>query len=527
MPVLSQAVLAGQRAQPSPQTEAWQVDNDAWGGLAIQNSDPNFASLFPGVQDFCWETWVNPSAWTNQPGLIVAWGLGSGPPATSNLSLTVSPNFDGSNGIAFDAYIMGVATTRIATLTSSYWNTWIHLAFCRIGSTINVYANGILVGQMTSVTTNLDLTTVAADQWWTYTGPVGDRDQSYDYPVGGNWRNMRYTVGNNVYGNVSSFTPPPLEVNLAPVSGTQFIFWPDENTNLSVTPVVADYASVTYQFTRWNGNATNTYPTSALYAYPQNILITPSSVYDATAKGTWTNNGTAPNQPKITTAGPSPIIGTSCGDFTATGTNVRISSSDTSAANMSGSFLIYIWFYVPANITNEKKTILAVENTDGLVLNIGRTGQGLDWLSISAYGGAELTYGQHIWARNAWNFLCVQKQFQGVAGPLTAWAGAAGDNYATAINLSADITATTFANSGNISIGCTSGSTVSSQMYFNQILIFNSGFGGYQTGVYAYNATSIPIFILPTINYQNAGLSAAFDFQGTNGNTNIQPVYPT
>jgi hypothetical protein len=527
MPVLSQAVLAAQRAQPAPQVPQWEATNPFYAGLLISSGDANFASTLPGVQDFCWEIWIKPYQWLNQPAPLVTWNLtNASTVAASNLGLGISPNIDGSNTIAFDAYLLGVQSTRIATLASSFWNTWIHVAMCRIGSTVNVYANGVLVGQSTGVTTNFDAATVGSNGMWNFTGPSGDRDESYVFALGCNWRNMRYTVGNNVYGNVSSFTPPPLTVDIAPVTGTQFIWWPDADTDLNFqnNPLTPDYESVAYDFLAFNGAATNVYPGTALYAYPSNLQIVPSSI-SVGGRGTWTNNGTAPNQPKITTTGPSPLYGNSIGDFTATGTNVRISSADSAMADMSGSFLLYIWFYVPATITNEKKTIIAVENTNGLVLNIGRTGQGLDWVSVSAFGGAELAYAPHIWARNAWNFLCVQKIWTGVPGPLSAWAGANGDNYAVNVNLVDDGASTfNFANSGNVSIGCTTGSTVSSQMYFNQILSFNSN--GYQetAGIFDPNLANFPILEIPTNSYP--GLTTGFDFQGTNGNTNIQPSNP-
>jgi hypothetical protein len=427
---------------------------------------------------------------------------------------------------------MQVQSTRIATLPTSLWNTWIHVAFCRIGSTVNVYANGTLVSQSTGVTTDFNSTNVGANGVWFFTGPTGDRDESYFYNLGCTWRNMRYTVGNNVYGNVSSFTPPPLTQNIAAVTGTQYIFWPAATTNMTTNPVPADYATVTYDITRANGSGTGQYPYTNLTAYPSGQTVLPADILEfGYNKGTWTNNGTAPNQPKISTTGPAAIFGNSIGDFTATGTNVRISSTDSSMADMSKSFFMYIWFYIPATITNEKKTIIAVETTDGFVLNIGRAGQGLDWLSISAFGGSELAYGQKIWARNAWNFLCVQKKFEGSPGPIAAWAGALGDNYAANLNLiDTGGAAFAFASAGNVSIGCESGSTVSSQMYFNQIMVFNSGSSGsgdIQTGIYPSNAATIPVFRLATFDYYQSGMATAFDFQGTNGNTNIQPTLPT
>lgn len=523
MPVLSQAVLAGQRAQPSAQIPQWEATNPLWAGFYLSTSDPDFASVCPGVQDFCWEIWINPYQWINQPVPLVAWNLtNSSTVAVSNLGLGISP--DQSGVIAFDAYVMGTQSTRIATLPSSFWNTWIHVAMCRIGSTVNVYANGALVGQLTGVTTNLDQATLGTNGVWNFTGPVGDRDESYLFPLACSWRNMRYTVGNNVYGNVSSFTPPPLTEDIAPVTGTQFIFWPDANTDLVSNPIDPDYASISYQINPINGAATGAYPGTSLYAYPQNLLVVPQN-NSVGGKGTWTNNGTAPNQPKITTTGPGALYGNSIGDFTATGTNVRISSADSSMADMSGAFLMYLWFYVPATITNEQKAIINVETTNGFVLNIGRAGQGLDWVSISAFGGSELAYAPHIWARNAWNFLCVQKVYTGTPGPLSAWAGANGDNYADNLNLvDSGGAAFTFASSGNISIGCATGSNVSSQMYFNQILSFNSGGFSETAAIYDPNLARLPIIEIPTSSYP--GLTTGFNFQGTSGDTNIQPSNP-
>ena len=528
--MLVQGILAGQRAEPAAQTELWTATNTRPAGLLIGSGDANFASTLPGVQDFCWEIWIKPSNWLNQPVPLVAWNLANASTvAQSNLGLGMSPDIDGSDTIAFDAYLLGVQSTRIATLSSSFWNTWIHVAMCRIGSTVNVYANGILVGQSTGVTTNFDSATVASNGMWNFTGPVGDRDEGYGFALGCIWRNMRYTVGNNVYGNVSSFTPPPLTVDIAPVTGTQFIWWPDATTVLgSNNPLTPDYESVVYDFLGITGDTSSVYPGTALYAYPQMIQVVPEVPGASSGPpGTWTNNGTAPNQPTITTTGPTPLFGTSCGDFTDVGTNVRISSADSSMSNLSQAFLMYIWFYVPATITNEKKTILVVENTNGFVLDIGRAGQGLDWVSVSAFGGAELAYAPHIWARNAWNFLCVQKQFLGSPGQLSAWAGANDDNYAVNLNLTDNgATAFSFASSGNVSIGCASGSTVSSQMYFNQIMVWGSGIFNSQAGVFDPAATTIPMLYIPAGNYSNAPLRVAFDFQGTNGSTNIQPAYP-
>ena len=530
MPVLSQAILAGQRAQLSAQTPLWIASMPQNGGLLVSSGDANFSAIYPGTQDFCWEMWLHLDSWQNQPSLIAAWGSGGNLQGVteSNLALTVSPNVDGNNGVAFQATVMGTYSTDISILPAATgFNAWVHVALCRIGSTVNVYANGALAAQITGVTANLDAATVGGDGFWMFTGPTGDRDQSWSWPIAGAFRNVRYTIGNNVYGNVSSFTPPSLLTDIAPVTGTQYIWWPAYDSALGIPNYTPDYeGSTTWSWTSQNGSGASFRIQNILSAYPAYTNYTPyvGATLSGT-KGTWTNNGTAPNQPKITTTGITPLYGNSCGNFTATGTDVRISSADSTLADWSQAVLLYIWFYVPATITNERKTIIAVETTNGAVLHIGRAGQGLDWVSVSATGGAELAYGPHIWARNAWNFLCVQKFWEGSVGPISAWAGANGDNYAVNLNLvDAGGSTFTFASGGNVSIGCTTGSNVSCQMYFNQILGFYSGYSGTTASQYSPSQATIPIMTIPAGNY--ASESICFDFQGTNGNTSIQPVYP-
>jgi hypothetical protein len=79
-----------------------------------------------------------------------------------------------------------------------------------------------------------------------------------------------------------------------------------------------------------------------------------------------------------------------------------------------------------------------------------------------------------------------------------------------------------FASTGTVSIGCPTGSTVSCQMYFNQIL----GFADFNAtpAIYSSSAPTIPIIAIPTQYYP--GEAIGFDFQGTNGSTNIQPISP-
>ena len=523
---IAQAVIMAGDLQPQENTPLWVGQTQDNGGMFIPNSDPDYANLYPGTADFCWETWIKPYQWYNQPASVVSWG-------TSNLGidtfgLGIRPDATGGAAgvIGFSIIIPGYTSTQIATLTPSYWNTWFHVAMAKIGTTINVWAAGILVAQITGVTTTLDYATLGGNGHWLFTGPVGDRDESFASPLGCFFRNMRYVIGNNVYGNVSTITPPPLTTNISAITGTQYIWWTTPSSTMYYDGTyIPDYDGASWQFTSYNGAGTNPRSQSLLTAYPSETSMTPYIIpQGGYAKGTWTNNGTAPNQPQITTGGPTPLYGTSIGDFTATGTDVRISSSDSSFGGFSEAFLIYIWFYIPATITNECKSIITAEVADGFQLNIGRPGQGLDWLSVYAKGGAEKAYAPHIWARNAWNFLCVEKIYEGLPGPVCAWAGANGDTVATNLNLTdTGAEAFTFA-SGTVSIGCPAGSTVSSQMYFNQILGFSSAYSSAQVGIFPFGTATIPIIDIPTQYYPD--LAVGFNFQGTNGQTSIQPIAP-
>lgn len=535
---VAQGFMASQRAQASPQSPQWNVVNPVTSGMILPTGNPNFNDIYPGTQDFCWECWIKPGEWYNQPALLMGWNVFTLPPNAAGLACGIYPdtNNDASGVLSFE-FSNGAAgvSDQISTLPSSFWNTWFHVAWSRIGTTFKLWANGELMAQKTGITTNYDIAwSGASTPPFFFTGAVGDRDETYGNALGGQWRNMRLTFGNSVYGDVSTITPPPFEVDIQPVTGTEFIWWPSADSEMGqayrtgVGDASPDYSSSNnWYFNMYNGATTNVLPDAMLYAYPSGQQIVPFTDSDANGPaGTWTNEGTVPDQPVITTGGPPPMFGTSIGDFTATGTDVRISSSDTALGNFYGQFMIGIWFYMPADITNECKNIISVEVTDGMVINIGRPGQGIDWLSIYAYGGTERAYGQHIWARNAWNYVYIQRPFFGTGDIISAWAAANGDNYATNLNLTMTAGAADlqFAAGGLTSIGCQTGSSVSSQMYFNQIFGFEYGFNGTNLYLYPYDQPTIPVIYVPPKDY--GWLTTYFDFQGTNGSTNIQPVAP-
>lgn len=525
---IAQAVLMAGDLQPQRQTPMWEGYVGGNAGMYIPASDPNFANIYPGSQDFCWETWINPSEWYNQPATLVSWDMSNS--GSGNFGVSLYPDSSGGAAgvVAFGFNILSNTSTQIATQTG-IWNTWFHVAFSRIGTTLNLWAGGQLVAQLTGFTDPITYSGIGGNAHWLFTGPVGDRDQSFGNPIGGQFRNMRYTIGSGVYSNTSTITPPSLTADIPPLTGTQYIWWPTSTSQIGEnTTYVPDYNGASWQFQQYNGSGVSTYPLLILLATPSNQQLLPSAsqfgnIYN---KGTWTNSGTAPNQPKLTSTGPTPLYGTTIGDFTSTGTDVNIKSTDSSMGYLSDGFLMYFWFYIPANITNECKSIFNVETANGFVLNIGRPGQGLDWLSISSFGGSELAYAPHIWARNAWNFVCVERWLGSGFAQVSAWAGANGDTIATNVNLTdTGANAFTFAAGGNVTIGCPTGSSVSSQMYFNQIMIFNAPFTNSQPAVYDPNATYIPIVAIPS-QPSYLDLTTGFDFQGTNGSTNIQPIGP-
>jgi hypothetical protein len=254
-----------------------------------------------------------------------------------------------------------------------------------------------------------------------------------------------------------------------------------------------------------------------------------------TSQGTWTNNSTSPNQVVIANDGPGSIIGSTYADFTATGTNVNITSTNAGPFGGTGydgmnsvPLTMYLWVYIPATITDECKNIISVEATNGFCLNIGRPGQGLDWISIYTFDGVEQAYGKHIWNRNAWNFITISRP--GNSGnlpspswpsPFYAWAGNASQTYAQAVPMTdTGGSLLSFETYGTVSIGSRVGSSVSCHMYIGLLQTFAAYYNGTPTPVYNGTETQVAVQTFTTRQPQS---NVTFTFQGTPGDTNIQP----
>ena len=523
-----QAIDIGSSAQPPSGTVAWGIRNPGPAQVTMDGSLPNFNLLSPGTGDFCWEFWCSI---TNLNGQLL--GFGYLP------SSTFSCNFQDVGGGTFQLTFNvngNLPSTSNSFTTSQYIGQgWMHVAFARSGTTVSTWLNGQLASQLTGFTDSMD--TAAATTIWIMGGPVGDRDQTYGYATDGSWRNLRYVTGNSVYGTATSFNPPPVQLNIPVVTGTKYIWWTTSTSDFPpnspnyYTPYTPDYtADPNWVFSRGVGASGGSSPYLMPFVFPGGNPGYPDSggYTSGFTRGSFANMGTAPNQPIINSGGPAVpgIWANTVGDFTATGTDVRIYNSGADTFTPGGSGFNYIlYFYVPATITNECKNLIVTEATNGLVLNIGRTGYGLDWLSFETREGVELAYGPHVWARNAWNYLVIQRNTNpnGYTPPaqVSAWGGWAGLSTVPKIPL-VDNGFSTYSFAGSIqpfSIGCKAGSNVSCQLYLGEIWswVSNNEF------FYDFNAAYIPQqTVTPFVNYGDAAL--AMIFSGTNGSTTFDQL---
>ena len=540
---ISQGFMLSQEAQPAfPTAGLWTYESTFTSGMYMPTNGTNFANMFPGTQDFCWETWIQPQPkifFLSQQALITSWQSGgnAGGPAASNFSLYFDTNTTVAGLITIRAKLLGDVSIGIREVAPELVldGQWHHVAMSRSGTTVAVWWDGELFGLIEDNTSDLTQTNVSSDGYWITGGPTGDRDESWNSGISACFRNTRWTIGNAVYSSGLTITPPSLIDQLPAVTGTQWVWWPNNTTNafyygnggVSSNPWSPDLNPGNYQFTSVPGDTSGGSVSPVGQVIPTNQRTTPalSNLFAQQFTGTWTNAGSPGSQPVITTSGPpgGPIIETACGDFTDTGTDVRISSTDSPLLFWNNSFFATLWIYVPATITNECKTLIYCSGTtNGFVLNIGRPGQGLDWLSIYTSDDTELAYAPHIWARNAWNYITIQQDVGNGStenGAISAWAGANGDSYARNLNMTT--VTTPFFGGDTVSIGCKPGSTVSCEMYINLIQQTQgtSNFGN--NALYDPNLVLVP---MQTWQYRKLVPGETFTFQGTNGTTNIQPI---
>ena len=527
---LAQGFMLAQETQRAPASGLWTYQSNGECSVYMNPSATNYANNFPGTQDFCWETWIRPSSFVNNPVMITAWGSGgnAGSPANSLFSLYIDNNNIGSL-FGVRARVLGSTTTTITAISEAamFDGEWYHLAMSRSGTTVSVWYRGQLYALLEDFTGDLSEANVLGDGYWIGAGPTGDRDETYPWGIRAAFRNTRWTIGNAVYtAGAFTITTPSLLEEIQPVTGTQWIWWPQNTTDAFYdtfsVPWIPDYNGGSYTFTGASGTTAGAQVDQVGYTLPDNYSVTPLKFGNGQlTTGTWTNNGAA----VITSTGPTPIIGTTCADFTSNTTNNNISSTNSELRNWRDSFFLTMWFYVPGDIINESKTVISCEGVgNGFVLNIGRPGQGLDWLSVYAADDTEVAYAKNIWARNAWNYITVQARVvTGNVGPISAWAGVNGDSYAKNLNM---IDATggayyAFGDATTVRIGSKSGSTVSCQMYLNLIQQTNRYSNTGPSVVYPDDQATIPV---QAWQYRHFAPGETFTFQGTPLSTDIQPL---
>ena len=512
----TQAIDLASSALPPAGTIGWTVFNPNQAGLYMSPATTNYSGLMPNTDDFCWEVWLSIDA---VGGAIMGFDSNI---YGSFFTVFFTNNNDGTFSVYFN--VAGSTPTSQNTYSISQYTgngEWFHLAFARSGSTVSAWINGQLASQLTGFSGTID-SAIGAGGIWIFGGPVGDRDQSYANPTSGSWRNMRYVTGNSVYGTATSFTPPLLDQDIAVVTGTKYIFWITSITSTGGFGVnwPPDYtADASWIFTASSGDTTGPNPQPMPYNFPGGYPSYPwSNSTTVVTQGVFANMGTAPNQPFLTNAGPLSPWANTVGNFTMTGTNVRIYSASSPGGPGDQPFIYMIWIYVPGGIANECKNLMVFETANGMVLNIGRTGYGFDWFSIENREGTELLYGPHVWARNAWNYLVVERDVG--TGTSAVWAGWAGLSTIKKL-ATVDTGFQTYSFAGQptaLSIGCKEGSSVSCQMYIGEIW----GWVGYNSIFYPTYFDSIPVqTIQPFLNYSDSVI--LFTFTGTNGSTDIQP----
>jgi hypothetical protein len=209
-------------------------------GSNSSTTNTTWASWYPGVGDFCIESWAY---FTGSQQLTGIWTLGGNNTifdADLGLGLLNNSATYGTDGVHWQlvasmkgttgAYGTVVNTGTADPLNSNFilQNTWNHLAVTRSSGTLNLWVNGTL-----SYTTSFSASITNPSATGATIGMYGVQAFSrYDsgnsiYNYTGKTRNTRYTVGNAVY--TSTFTPPNIASFLPPITGSYFKIAPVVN----------------------------------------------------------------------------------------------------------------------------------------------------------------------------------------------------------------------------------------------------------------------------------------------------------
>jgi Concanavalin A-like lectin/glucanases superfamily len=293
-------------------------------------STANFA--FPAATDFTVEFWFNTSAPSSSGSLV-------GNADSSNNGWVIWYNNVGViNFQTSGASIKGITFTP----SSGYWY---HYALVRIGTTINVYLNGVVQGA--GVTNNSSFTTSTVTMAIGYnTGAVNANF------FNGFISNLRITKGVGVY--TGNFIVPTSPLTATQSSGTNISAITTGQTVLLTCQSALIVDNSTTPVTITNVNIVLAVPTTAIFTYTQLLMFQTSSIlFDGSVNGfTSVNNGT----PTLNSANMiySPFVnanGRSVG-FTDSSQYIQAPSNAVFTFGSSNNFTIEGWIYLTSGTTS-------------------------------------------------------------------------------------------------------------------------------------------------------------------------------
>lgn len=518
----------------------------------IDSADTNFSQLIPGTGDFCIEIFIY-----GYDGGGGVWSFGTSVSGSGTLLL---PDVAGLVGVQYSVYGAGnngfygdpLGTSfgytwpdAGATMNLGYNEAWHHLAYIRSGTSMKMFVDGKLLPAFDGGgnpypypegDNNFTRDLQPGQPFYMFGGPLGQYDASNNFSFPCYWRNFRYTLGSTVYDVTKPYiNAPNWWEDLPSLTGTKILMVPGPGVTVSSSGFTNESTSA-LPMTIQNVTPYGNYSTIVSAEWPGPSGFEMNIGTGTNTSQTWTASGT-PATPKIVTTAtagaPAPFFGTSCGDFTMTGTNVKINAAGSPTwwdFSPTTYYMIDGWIWVPENISATTRVLMASETNGALGIMMGTgIGQsnGIDQLGIFRVGNTAPDYAASFtWARNRWNYFAIaQSGFtDGSANPFQQWYffhAVEGENSAQGIPLSVGTQGApsfTFPASTSVSIGGYSGaSSTSLGCYLNMIRVSNNVIASVNALTYSFRGTDIPL-TLPPVGTNTVQLML---FQGANGSTSF------
>lgn len=515
----------------------------------VDSADAGYSQLQLGTQDFCVEIFMNTMG---GGGGIFSFGTSVGGP-----NLQIPEFFWASGGPSNYWSSANNSSLQQGNLNWGYSfvdysgdvnnfcvNNWHHYALILKSGTLTHYIDGQpgycsyydtgtsswIPAPYPGGINNFTYDLTALNPFYMFGGPLGQYDANNNLSFTTYWRNFRYTVGNSVYDTSKGYiVPPKWSDNLTAVSGTQILMVPGSGVTVGSTFVNEASPTTAINIQNLNPYGGGTSIVTG-YGWP-----TPGGFYkgeygaSTNSAQTWTATGT-PATAKITTVGPTPILGTSCGDFSMSGTSVGITaSSPTWYGRANGDeFMIDGWVWVPTDASANTKTLITGDTAGSLAILLG-TGVGntdrMDQLSVMLVGtSTPVASASFVWTRGKWNYFCIQKNiFSDGTNYFENWFFWHGDQSQTHArgipNLQTQgALATAFATPSNVYIGYSpTASGVSMGCYLNMFRMIGLAEQPGDAGTYPSRGVNIP-YSIPAVDNSTLQLMM---FQGTNGSTSF------